>query len=129
MWTVFLLMPKSAAICFSDSPARSPSSVWRWRGESRPPAESGAEALMLVEQHVEPIHLVVTDVVMPGMNGREVVDRLRARRPDVKALYLSGYTDEAIVHHGIIESGIPFLQKPFTLEALGRKVREVLDGG
>ena len=92
-------------------------------------AESGAEALMLVEQHVEPIHLVVTDVVMPGMNGREVVDRLRARRPDVKALYLSGYTDEAIVHHGIIESGIPFLQKPFTLEALGRKVREVLDGG
>ena len=66
---------------------------------------------------------------MPGMSGREVVDRLRARRPDLKTLYLSGYTDEAIVHHGIIEPGIPFLQKPFTLEALGRKVREVLDAG
>jgi len=92
-------------------------------------AASGAEALKLVEAHVEPIHLVVTDVVMPGMSGREVVDRLRARRPDLKTLYLSGYTDEAIVHHGIIEPGIPFLQKPFTLEALGRKVREVLDAG
>ncbi len=69
----------------------------------------------------------VTDVVMPGMNGREVAQRLAGARAGIKVLYLSGYTDDAIVHHGVLEAGVAFLQKPFTPAVLGRKVREVLD--
>ena len=69
----------------------------------------------------------MTDVVMPGMNGREVAERLAPAHAGVKVLYLSGYTDDAIVHHGVLEPGIAFLQKPFTPAVLVRKVREVLD--
>jgi len=64
---------------------------------------------------------------MPGMNGREVAQRLAALRAGIQVLYLSGYTDDAIVHHGVLEPGVAFLQKPFTPAVLGRKVREVLD--
>jgi FixJ family two-component response regulator len=69
----------------------------------------------------------MTDVVLPGLNGREVARRLVVQRPGIKVLYLSGYTDDAIVHHGILEPGVAFLQKPFAPAVLGRKVREVLD--
>ncbi|MGH7256619.1 MAG: response regulator, partial [Nitrospirales bacterium] len=68
-----------------------------------------------------------TDVVMPQMSGREVADRLKPTRPGMKVLYMSGYADEAVVHHGLIEPGQAFLQKPFTLEDLAGKVRQVLD--
>jgi FixJ family two-component response regulator len=71
--------------------------------------------------------LLVTDVVMPGMTGREVGLLLAPAHPTMRVLYLSGYTDESIAHHGMLEPGIAFLQKPFTAEALARKVREVLD--
>lgn len=90
-------------------------------------ANNGRDAVLLCEQHEGPIHLVITDVVMPAMSGREVADRLTTRRPEMKVLYVSGYTDDAIVHHGVIDSGLAFLNKPFTPDALLLKVRTVLD--
>jgi two-component system cell cycle sensor histidine kinase/response regulator CckA len=90
-------------------------------------APDGGKALMLCEAYKEPIHLILTDVVMPGMSGRKFADRLKAIHPEAKVLYMSGYTDNAILHHGILEPGTNFIQKPFTVENLPRKVREVLD--
>jgi PAS domain S-box-containing protein len=90
-------------------------------------ASDGGKAFILCEEYNEPIHLILTDVVMPGMGGRDLVERLKEIHPEAKALYMSGYTDNVILHHGILEKGIVFIQKPFTLESLARKVREVLD--
>ena len=73
-----------------------------------------------------PIHLLVTDVVMPQMGGREVANRLASRRPEMRVLYMSGYTDEAIVHQGVLDAGTAFLQKPFSVTGLAQKVHEVL---
>jgi two-component system cell cycle sensor histidine kinase/response regulator CckA len=87
----------------------------------------GADALRVAEEHAGPIELLVTDVVMPGMGGRELSERLTAARPGLRALYVSGYTDDAIVRHGVLAAESAFLQKPFTPAALARKVREVLD--
>ena len=92
-------------------------------------APSGADALELAASHAGPIHLLVTDVVLPGMSGRELAARFQSVRPGLKVLYTSGYTDEAVVHHGVLDPGIAFLQKPFTSGALARKVRETLDSG
>ncbi|MCX8116574.1 MAG: PAS domain S-box protein [Desulfobacterota bacterium] len=92
-------------------------------------ASDGGEALLLCEKHPDPIHLILSDVVLPGINGREVVERLQKIHPEARALFMSGYTDNVIVHFGILEGGVEFLQKPFTLEKLARKVREVLDKG
>jgi len=90
-------------------------------------AENAVQALALANAHVGPIQLLVADVVMPGASGRELARRLAQSRPDTRVLYVSGYTDDAIVHHGMLEPGLNFLQKPFTPAALARKVREVLD--
>ncbi|MDY7040589.1 MAG: ATP-binding protein, partial [Chloroflexota bacterium] len=90
-------------------------------------ASHGREALLVCEQHDGPIHLLVTDVVMPEMGGRELAEHLTALHPEMKVLYASGYTDDAIVHRDVFERDTAFLQKPFTPEALMRKVREVLD--
>jgi PAS domain S-box-containing protein len=90
-------------------------------------ANNGSEALITAQQHHGTIHLLVTDVVMPNVSGRQLAERLIPLRPNLKILYLSGYTDDAVVRHGIIEAKTPFLQKPFSPLALARKVREVLD--
>ena len=85
------------------------------------------DALRFAERQDGPIHLLLTDVVMPHMNGQTVAEAVKRFRPDVKVLYMSGYTDDVIVHHGVLEPGIALLQKPFTPGGLARKVREVLD--
>jgi PAS domain S-box-containing protein len=90
-------------------------------------ARDGPDALAIAEQMSGPIHLVVTDVVMPQMSVRQLVDRLTVRYPALKVLYCSGHSDEALEGHGIVDKDAPFLQKPFSLAALARKVREVLD--
>jgi len=90
-------------------------------------AEHGEDALRLCERYSGPIHLVLSDVVLAQMSGRELVQRLAPLRREMKVLYMSGYSDEAIVHHGVLEPGTAFLQKPFTTESLMRKLREVLD--
>jgi two-component system cell cycle sensor histidine kinase/response regulator CckA len=90
-------------------------------------AASGPEALRLWKRHRSSIGMLVTDVIMPQMSGRELADQLKARRPDLKVLYISGYTNDIIAQHGILEPGTELLQKPFTQDSLGQKVRAVLD--
>jgi CheY-like chemotaxis protein len=97
------------------------------RGYAVLAAADGVEALRIAEQHHGAIHLLVADLVMPGMRGREVGLLLAPSRPEMKVLYLSGYADESVVHQGELEPGLAFLQKPFTSDALARRVREVLD--
>jgi len=91
-------------------------------------AGGGQEALLLAEAWHGPIHLLLTDVVMPGMSGPSLARRLAASHPGMKVLYLSGHTDEFVRHQGL-QPGVAFLQKPFTTEILSRKIREVLDAG
>ena len=90
-------------------------------------AEDVADALRITERHAGTIHLLITDVVMPRMNGRTLATAIRDFRPHIKVLYMSGYTDNVIMHQGVLDPGTPFLQKGFTPSRLARKVREVLD--
>jgi response regulator RpfG family c-di-GMP phosphodiesterase len=90
-------------------------------------AGSGKEALRMCREHSDPIHLLLTDVVMPETSGKEIAQSLTSLRPGTCVLFMSGYTDDAIVHHGVLDSNVEFIQKPFTPVALARKVREVLD--
>jgi CheY-like chemotaxis protein len=89
-------------------------------------AENGSEALSVLGQDDGPFHLLLTDVVMPGMNGKELYLRVAEKYPDLKVLYMSGYTDDEIAHHGVLEAGVHFIQKPFTVTTLNLKVREAL---
>jgi hypothetical protein len=89
-------------------------------------AATAEEALTIARRHTGPLHLLITDVVLPQMNGRVLADELAAIRPETRVLFMSGYTDDAVVRSGSVERGAPFLQKPFTPEGVARKVREVL---
>jgi len=103
--------------------------VLRTHGYTVLEAKQAPDALDIARAHAGTIHLLLTDVVMPELSGRELARRLEALRPGVPVLYMSGYTDETIVSHGTLEPGLAYLPKPFTPQALVRKVREVLDSG
>jgi PAS domain S-box-containing protein len=98
------------------------------RGYSVTVAGNGLEALELLDRHEGRVHLLLTDVVMPEMNGKELFAKAVARRPDLKVLFMSGYTENVIAQRGVLEEDIAFIQKPFTVKNLSAKVREVLDG-
>ncbi|TAJ09801.1 MAG: PAS domain S-box protein [Nitrospirae bacterium] len=101
--------------------------VLRRKGFTVQTARDGAEALKTLEAHTGPLHLLLTDMVMPGMNGRELAEQVTRRHPTIKVLYMSGYTDDATVRHGALDASTPFLQKPFPPDVLVRKLRELLD--
>jgi two-component system cell cycle sensor histidine kinase/response regulator CckA len=91
-------------------------------------AASPLEALELAARHTGPLDLLLTDVMMPDLTGRQLADRLTASRPGLAVLFMSGYAEDAIVHHGRLDPDTAFLQKPFASEALTQKVRAILDG-
>jgi two-component system, cell cycle sensor histidine kinase and response regulator CckA len=103
-------------------------SILRRQGYRVLAAPHPGAALLLAEDHAEAIELLITDVVMPQMSGPELAKRLAGARPAMKVLYMSGYTDDAVVRHGVLEAGVAFLQKPITPASLATKIREVLDG-
>jgi DNA-binding response OmpR family regulator len=140
-----LVEPKTEASLVSDgNPARATATVLvvedegpvrelildvlRLQGYQVLEAQSGEEALAVAERHGGPIHLIVLDVVLPGVTAPDIVRRLRASRPALRALYISGYTGDQIGQHGLMQVGRDFLQKPFSVDALVLKVREALDG-
>ena len=100
--------------------------ILRRQGYTLLEASDGNEALRLLEEHGGPVHLLLTDVVMPGLSGRELAARAQAAQPGIKVLFVSGYTDDAILQHRLLERGVVLLQKPFTPDSLAGKVREVL---
>jgi CheY-like chemotaxis protein len=102
-------------------------SVLESRGYKVLEARTSMEALLIPSQYQGPIHLLLTDVVMPALSGRELAEKLTKLHPELKILFMSGYTDDTVVRHGVLESGMAYLQKPFSPDALARKVREVLD--
>jgi signal transduction histidine kinase/CheY-like chemotaxis protein len=112
-----------------DSVRRVTASMLRSLGYQVVEATGGVEALRSCREHSGPIHLLLTDVVMPMMNGREVANRVKAIVPGVKTLFMSGYTDDSILRHGVLDEGVPFLSKPLSHDSLGGKVREVLGQG
>ena len=110
-----------------DSLRKLARTVLKQRGYKVLEAENGEDALRVSEAHDGSIDLLITDVVMPKMGGKEVAERLQPLYPQMKVIYMSGYTDNAIVHHGVLAPGLNFFEKPFTPESLALKVREVLD--
>jgi PAS domain S-box-containing protein len=91
-------------------------------------ASNGEEALRVAQEHAGEIQLLITDVIMPGMNGRQIAEKLTKKYPGLMSLYCSGYTDNAIVHHGVLEPNLHFIGKPFSMPTLSRKIRSLLDG-
>ena len=90
-------------------------------------ASGSSEAMRVARDHAEKIHLLLTDVIMPGMNGRELANTLRSLYPHLKRLFMSGYPADVIAHRGVVDEGVYFLQKPFSSSDLSAKVREALD--
>jgi len=101
--------------------------ILRRQGYQVIPAQNAGEALLISERHPGGIDLLLTDVVMPQMSGPELAQRLGATRPDMKVLCMSGYTDDSIIRHGVLETGVAFVQKPITPALLSRRVRQILD--
>ena len=97
------------------------------RGYTVIEAANGSDAISKSHAHTGPIDALLTDVVMPGMSGRRVAELLQVARPSLRVIYMSGYTDDAIVHHGVLDAGLTFVQKPFSAASLLQKVREALD--
>jgi two-component system cell cycle sensor histidine kinase/response regulator CckA len=97
------------------------------KGYSVVAAKSTKEAEQFAEKHGGKIHLLLTDIIMPGTSGRELAKRITSRHPRTRVLYMSGYTDNVLAQGGVLEAGLSFLQKPFTPGALVQKVRDVLD--
>jgi two-component system, cell cycle sensor histidine kinase and response regulator CckA len=89
-------------------------------------AANGDQALKMMAECLSPIHLLLTDVVMPGMNGKALAEQLIQTRPTLKVLYMSGYTDDAIVHRGVLDVGMHLINKPMSASDLTRKIHEVL---
>lgn len=100
--------------------------ILKRQGYSVLEVSGGEEALKVCKERKDPFDLLLTDVVMPQMSGRQLAEQLKEVCRDFKVLYISGYTDDAITHHGVLETGINYLQKPFTVDGLAKKVREVL---
>jgi DNA-binding NtrC family response regulator len=92
------------------------------------PAGNPTQAIRIAEEYAGEIHLLMTDVVMPEMNGKDLSEKLLGLYPNLKCLFMSGYTENVIAHHGVLESGIAFISKPFTRRSLSEKLREVLEG-
>ena len=90
-------------------------------------AGTPAEAIRLAQEHTGEIHLLMTDVVMPEMNGRDLAKEMLSLYPNIKHLFMSGYTADVIAHHGVLDEGVYFIQKPFSMKDLAAKVREALD--
>ncbi|MGQ9552557.1 MAG: PAS domain S-box protein [Anaerolineae bacterium] len=126
----YLPLGNETVLVVEDEPTvrRVAARILREQGYTVLEAANAHEALRLSQEHAGPIHLLLTDVVMPQMGGRELAARLKAVRPETLVLYVSGYTNNAIVHHGVLDEGTAFLQKPFTATALVRRVRDLLDG-
>ena len=91
-------------------------------------ADGGGKALQIADEYAGAIQLIVTDVIMPGLSGRQAAEKIKAARSEVEILFISGYTSEAIEKHGVLAPGAKFLSKPFTTEDLLRKIRDVLEG-
>jgi DNA-binding NtrC family response regulator len=91
-------------------------------------ASEAEEAMQIAETHADPIHLLMTDVVMPRMNGRELANRMKERHPELRVLFMSGYTANVIAHHGVLDRDVSFVQKPFSRQDLGVAVRKAIDG-
>jgi two-component system, cell cycle sensor histidine kinase and response regulator CckA len=89
-------------------------------------AGDGIEALKIASAHKGRIHMLISDVVMPRLSGRDLAAKLTSERPGMKVLFISGYTDDTVVRHGVLDGGVAFLQKPFNLRSLAEKIREVL---
>lgn len=103
--------------------------ILRAKGYQVLAAKNGDEAREICKTHPHTIHLLLTDVIMPRMNGKEVAEMVRSFQPEIEVVYMSGYTDDIIVHHGVLDAGTNFIEKPFTAEVLTRKVHEVLNRG
>jgi two-component system cell cycle sensor histidine kinase/response regulator CckA len=103
------------------------SNILEKHGYSVITAETNEMLIQVLNDHDGAIHMLLTDVIMPDMNGKELFERLKPIYPEMKVIYMSGYTGNIIAHHGILEDGVHFIQKPFTMSMLTDKIRNVLD--